>query len=70
MSTHAFMVEAIRQAAAAAEQRQQFLAEARAAHEEMLKTGAGFDAEDVRAYLRKRLTDPETPRPRAKPWAE
>jgi predicted transcriptional regulator len=68
VSTHAFMVEAIRQAADAVEQRSQFVAEAIAARAEMLQSGLGHDADEVRAYLRARLNDKQAPRPDAKSW--
>lgn len=68
ISTHAFMVEAIRQAAHAAQQRSQFVAQAVAARAEMQHNGTGYGADDVRTYLRKRLTEPGAPRPDAKPW--
>jgi predicted transcriptional regulator len=68
MSTHAFMVDAIRRAADAVEQRSEFVAEALAARSEALHTGLGYDGDDVEAYLRKRITDPKAPRPIAKPW--
>jgi len=68
ISTHAFMVGAIRQATDAVEQRTQFVAQAQAARSEMLQSGQGHDANAVRAYLRARLADPATVRPGAKPW--
>jgi len=68
ISTHAFMVGAIRQAADAVEQRTQFVAQALAARSEMLQSGQGHDANEVRAYLRARLADPAAARPGAKPW--
>lgn len=68
ISPHAFMVEAIRQAAYAAQQRSQFVAQAVAARAEMQQSGVGYAAGDVRAYLRKRLSDPDAARPDAKPW--
>lgn len=70
ISTHAFMVGAIRQAADAVEQRTQFVAQAQAARAEMLNTSRGHDAADVRAYLRARLQDPATTRPAIEPWHE
>ena len=70
ISTHAFMVGAIRQAADAVEQRTQFVAQAQAARAEMLKTGGGHDAAEVRAYLRARLKDPGATRPAIEPWHE
>lgn len=68
LSTHAFMVEAIKQATEQTEIRAQFVEEALAARAEMLETGVGYDANDVHSYLRKRLQDKETPRPSVKPW--
>ncbi len=67
VSTHAFMVEAIRQATEQTEIRAQFVDEAMAAHAEMLETGTGYDADDVRAYLRKRFQEKGAPRPSLKP---
>ncbi|WP_332877157.1 CopG family transcriptional regulator [Massilia sp. S19_KUP03_FR1] len=70
ISTHAFMVGAIRQAADAVEQRTQFVAQAQAARVAMLQSGSGHDANEVRAYLRARLADPAATRPGMKPWRE
>jgi predicted transcriptional regulator len=70
MSTHAFMIGAIRQAAEAVELRSKFVAEAQAARTEMLASGMGYDADDVRSYLRKRLVDRNSQRPNLKPWRE
>jgi predicted transcriptional regulator len=70
VSPHAFMVEAIRQAAHAVEQRSSFVAQAREARTEMLQEGLGHEAHDVRAYLRQRLNDAEASRPAKKPWRE
>ena len=68
ISTHAFMVGAIRQAADAVEQRTQFVAQAQAARADMQHTGSGHDANEVRSYLRARLADPAATRPGVKPW--
>jgi predicted transcriptional regulator len=68
ISPHAFMIDAIRQAADAVEQRSQFIAQAQTARAEMLQTGLGHDANDVRSYLRQRLTGNQADRPAAKPW--
>lgn len=70
ISPHAFMVDAIRQAADAVEQRSRFVAQAREARTEMLQDGLGHDASEVRAYLRQRLEDRQTGRPAKKPWRE
>lgn len=68
LSTHAFMIDAIRQAAEAVEQRSLFVAEAQTARAEMLQSGLGYDASDVRSYLRQRLSDKQSAKPAAKPW--
>jgi predicted transcriptional regulator len=70
ISTHAFMIEAIRQAADAAEERSQFVAQALAARSEMLRTGLGHEASETRAYLRDRLNHPQLAAPPLKPWRE
>lgn len=70
ISPHAFMVDAIRQAAHAVEQRAAFVAQARDARAELLAEGQGYAADDVRAYLRNRLTDGATARPAKTAWRE
>lgn len=55
VTPHAFMVEAIRKAAEAAEKHAEFVAQARAARKKMLKTGLGHDADAVHAHLRQRV---------------
>lgn len=70
ISPHAFMIDAIRQAADAVEQRSQFVAQAQAARAEMLQSGQGHEANDVRTYLRHRIADKQADRPDAKPWRE
>jgi predicted transcriptional regulator len=70
ISPHAFMVDAIRQAAHAVEQRSRFVAQAREARTEMHQEGLGHDADDVRDYLRRRLKDDQTSRPAKKAWRE
>ena len=56
MTPHAFMVDAIRKAATAAEKHAEFVAQAKAARKKMLKTGLGFDAAEVHAHLRQPVT--------------
>lgn len=68
VSPHAFMVDAIEHAAAAAEQRQGFVEDAQAARAQMLKSGLGFDAQEVHAYLKARRSDQAAPKPKATPW--
>jgi hypothetical protein len=62
------MVDAIRQAASAAEDRARVLAEAKAARREALETGTGFDADEVHEYIRARAAGTTADRPKAKPW--
>lgn len=68
VSPHAFMVHAIEQAATAAERRTSFVAEARAAREQMLKSGKGYDAGEVRAYLEARIAGDKPAKPKARSW--
>ncbi|PHV05078.1 hypothetical protein CSQ96_23080 [Janthinobacterium sp. BJB412] len=70
VSTHAFMVDAIRQAADNVEQRSQFLEQAQAARLAMLQSGQGYDAGDVHAYLRERIANRQATKPSTKPWRE
>ena len=68
VAPHAFMVDAIEHAAAAAERRSAFVEDALAAREQMLKTGKGFDAQEVHAYIRARIADKKASRPKARSW--
>lgn len=68
ITSHAFMVEAIAQATHFAGQRAAFVAQANAARRGMLKSGAGFSADEVHAYLRKRAAGEPARRPKARPW--
>ena len=68
MSPHAFMVQAIEQAATAAERRASFVAEALAAREQMLKTGKGYDANEVHTYLKTRISGKKSAKPKARSW--
>jgi predicted transcriptional regulator len=68
VSPHAFMVDAIEQAAKAAEARQSFVNRALAAREDMLKTGEGFDGDEVHTYIRSRLAGRNPERPTLKKW--
>jgi predicted transcriptional regulator len=70
VSTHAFMVNAIEQAATAAEYRANFIADAHTAREQMLSTGKGYELEEVRAYIQARIDGRKTTKPRAKSWRE
>jgi predicted transcriptional regulator len=68
VTTHAFMLDAIREAATATEQRARFVADAKAADAEMRRSGKGFTAEDVHKYLRAKVARIPARRPKAKSW--
>lgn len=68
VSTHAFMVDAIERAAAAAESRANFVIEAQFALEQMLNSGRGFEAADVHAYIKARVAGTKTSKPKEKNW--
>ena len=68
MSTHAFMVHAIRHAAESVEDRTKFVGEAQASRDAMLENGTGLDADEVRKYLRRRLSEKNVARPDLTPW--
>jgi predicted transcriptional regulator len=68
VSPHAFMVHAIEQAATSAERRAGFVAEARAAREQMITTGKGYDTSEVHAYLKARIAGSKPAKPKAKSW--
>lgn len=68
VTPHAFMVDAIRAAATNAERRASFVAAATASREEAIKSGQGYPAEDVHAYLRARAQGKPVSKPKAKSW--
>lgn len=68
VTPHAFMVDAIRTAATNAERRVGFVADAVASREEAVRSGKGYAAEDVHAYLRTRVQGKPSAKPRAKSW--
>ncbi|WP_428312491.1 hypothetical protein [Hydrocarboniphaga sp.] len=68
ISSHAFMVEAIREVASAEERRAAFVAQAVEARAETLRTGSGHPAAEVHDYLQKRAQGKKPPRPAARPW--
>lgn len=57
ITPHAFMVDAIRKASEAAEKQAEFVAQAKAAHKKMVKTGLGFEHDEVHRYLRERIAN-------------
>lgn len=68
ISPHAFMVEAIRTVATAAERREAFVADALAAEGDFLRTGKGYDASEVHGYIKLRAQGKKSGRPKAKSW--
>ena len=67
-SAHAFMVDAIEQQIILAERRNAFLADAKTAQEDMNRSGEGYPAEEVHAYMDARSAGKKAPRPRPKRW--
>ncbi len=67
-SAHAFMVDAIEQQTRLAELRRQFIGDALAAETEAMRTGMGFSAADVHAYIEGLAKGRKVTRPRAKRW--
>lgn len=68
VTPHAFMVDAIRSAAVAAERRAAFVADAVASRAEILTSAKGYAAVDVHTYIRARVSGKTAMRPRAKSW--
>ncbi len=71
ISTHAFMLRAIDQAATAAMLRDDFVANALAAKEQAMHTGEGYAADAVHAYIKARIVqDPDQAAPKAISWQD
>ncbi|HSW13569.1 MAG TPA: CopG family transcriptional regulator [Solimonas sp.] len=68
VTPHAFMVDAIRLAAIAAEKKAEFVSQAQSARRESVQTGKGYPAADVHSYLRLRAKGKSAPKPKAKSW--
>jgi len=68
ITPHAFMIEAIRSAASAAERHAEFVSVAVSARKTLKKIGTGYRAADVHAYLRAQARGESAPKPKAKPW--
>lgn len=68
VSSHAFMVEAIRQASVNAEYRKAFISDAKAAREATLKTNEVYEAKDVFEHLRSRIAGKLPTSLKAKSW--
>ena len=67
-SVHAFLIETIERRAKAMESREEFIAAALASREEFLRTGKGYAAKDVHAWLRARAAGKNPRRPKVRTW--
>jgi predicted transcriptional regulator len=67
-SVHSFMLKAIEQETARAEQRKGFVTAALEARADFAKTSLGYEAHDVHAHMRARAAGKRSPRPKAKRW--
>ncbi len=67
-TSHAFMLGALEGQAEAAERYQAFLQDGIRADEAMLRSGLGYTAEDVHAYLEAKITGRRARRPRPVRW--
>ena len=67
-SPHAYMLSALQAHAERAELAQQFLQDAIAVDDAMQKSGKGYLAADVHAYIAERAKGTKAKRPRAKSW--
>lgn len=70
MSPHAFLLESVQWATTAAEQRADFIAQAKSAREHALGSDEVYDAQEVHAHVRARARGQQSPRPKAKRWLE
>ena len=68
MTTHAFMIEAVRRATTVIETRARAIADAQAALTATRDDGKSYDADEVHAYVRARLRGVAAERPNVKPW--
>lgn len=68
VTPHAFMVDAIRTAAIAAEKRAAFVSDAVASRAETLESKKGYSATEVHSYIRARARGETVSEPKARPW--
>ena len=62
------MTQAFEQSDTPTQRRARFIAEAQATRKQMLRTGKGYDADEVHAYLKARIAGRKPAKPEAKPW--
>ncbi len=67
LSSHAYMVKTLAEAAERAHLQAQFAKDAADALADMEASGLGYDWDDVKTYLHARSTDPAAARPAPKP---
>lgn len=67
-TAHAWMVEAIETQATLAEKRKSFIADARAAEEEVERTGKVYALDDVHRYMRALARGKKAGRPKPVKW--
>jgi len=67
LSSHAYMVKTLAEAAERARLRAHFTQDAVDALADMEASGVGYDWDDVKTYLHARATDPDAARPALKP---
>ena len=69
-SMHAFLLDAVEQQLQVAERRRHFVADALAARTESLRSGTGYAAAQVHAYVRARVDKKRAAKPKARSWRE
>lgn len=70
LSPHAFMVQAIEQAATNAERRASFTAAAHAARDSALASGEAYEADTVHDWLKARASGKKATKPKAVRWRD
>lgn len=68
MSPHAFLLESVRLATIASEQRTDFISQAQSAREHAITNNEAYDAREVHAYARARARGQAAPAPKAGNW--
>lgn len=69
-TTHAFVLSALEEYVSRTELAEQFLEEATEADERMQRSGVGYDARDVHAFVTAKAQGKRARRPRVKRWRE
>jgi predicted transcriptional regulator len=69
-TTHAFVLSALEEYVSRTELAEQFLEDATEADERMQRSGVGYDARDVHAFVTAKAQGKRARRPRVKRWRE